>query len=112
MLWQPAGDDVANPVTDVHGVVTDAFIEPGNNRKLHGHLEVDAPGIVTLKDHLDELDLQAVKHVIHVVKGGGYSHIALGIGVDRQCKQVLGLLGHAADDPTNLRVERVTVDAA
>ena len=41
VLGHPAGDDEADPLADVHGVVADALVEAGDDGELHGDLEVD-----------------------------------------------------------------------
>ena len=76
LLGNPPVDDVASPVADVHRVVTDAFVEAGDHRELHGDLEVDVAGSVALEDHLDELAVQIVEVRVHVVQGCGAEAIA------------------------------------
>ena len=42
VLGQPAGDHVAHPLADVHGVVADALVVAADERELHGGLHVAA----------------------------------------------------------------------
>ena len=41
VLGHPPGDDEAHPLADVDRVVADPLVEPGDDRQLHGHLQVD-----------------------------------------------------------------------
>src|SRR5262249_41170932 len=41
VLWKPPGDDESNTLTDVHRMVADALVEPGDERQLHSYLEID-----------------------------------------------------------------------
>ena len=41
VLGQPAGDHVADPLADVHGVVADALVVPADQGQLHGGLQIE-----------------------------------------------------------------------
>ena len=60
MLGHPAGDHVAHPLADVDGVVTDAFVEASDDRKLNRDLDVDGARRVAFEDLLDELAMQLI----------------------------------------------------
>ena len=71
LLGDPTVDDVAGAFADVDGVVTDAFVEAGDDGQLHRDLEVDVAGGVALEDDLDELTVQIVEVRVHVVQRRG-----------------------------------------
>ena len=61
MARQPARDHVPHPLADVHAVIADPLVEPGDQRELHRDEQLDPLGGVALEDLRDELDLQAVE---------------------------------------------------
>src|SRR3546814_6056332 len=60
VLRHPAGDDVADPLADVHGVVADPLVVATDQAELHDHLDVDLVGI-QLHDRLDVLPVALVE---------------------------------------------------
>ena len=108
---QPARDHVAHSLADVHAVIADPLVEPSDQRELHGHLQLDLLGGVALEDLSDEVDLQPVEDVVHVVERGGERHVGVDVRVDREAEELRRLLAHLSDHPSQPRVELHSVEA-
>ena len=91
MLGDPAGDEEADPLADVDGVVADALVEAGDDRQLHGDLQLDLLGGVAGEDRLDELALQVVEVAVHVGEGGGARRIVGEVGLGGLLEQLVRL---------------------
>ena len=59
----------------------------------------------------DEISLEGVEPIVHVVECGCESNVALGVRVDREAGQPVGLVAHLHNETAQLGLDRCPVHA-
>ena len=93
-------------------MVTDAFVESGNDGQLHGDLQIDVASRMALEDDLDELSVQVVEIRIHVVQGSSARTVGVEVGLGSLLEEQRCLLSTLVNDAAEVAVELVAVDPA
>ena len=98
-----AGHHVVHTLGDVHRVVTDPLVEPADDSELHRGLKIEPARGVRLEDGLDEVVVELVEDVVHVVQGSRERGVTLDVGVEGPAEQLLRLGAHPGDQAADLR---------
>ena len=112
MFRQPAGDHVLHPIADVHGMVAHPFVVAADQGKLHSRLKVHGVALMGFEYGLDEVGMQFVEAVVHVIKGSGEGGVAFGVGIHTALEQPDGLFPHLLDETSQTGIQRGAVNPA